>query len=104
VQDWDITQARAAYSTAHWGHGYFDIGPEGHIQVTPRPGRDATRIDLHRITDRLEADGLSLPVLVRFTDILQASKLTACRYRSWCASPTSSRIGSNGCERPLTAR
>jgi len=71
VQDWDITQARAAYSTAHWGHGYFDIGPEGHIQVAPRPGRDATRIDLHRITDRLEADGLSLPVLVRFTDILQ---------------------------------
>ena len=70
MQDWDITQARAAYSTAHWGHGYFDIGPEGHIQVTPRPDGDATKIDLHRITDRLEADGLSLPVLVRFTDIL----------------------------------
>jgi arginine decarboxylase len=70
MQDWDITQARAAYSIAHWSDGYFDVGPEGHIQVIPRPGRDATKVDLHRVTDRLEADGLSLPVLVRFTDIL----------------------------------
>ncbi len=71
MQDWDIAQARAAYSIAHWGGGYFDVGADGHIQVSPRPGRDATRIDLHRVTDHLEANGLSLPVLVRFTDILQ---------------------------------
>jgi arginine decarboxylase len=71
VQDWDIAEARAAYSIAHWGSRYFDIGAEGHLQVTPRPGRDETRIDLHRVTDHLEANGLSLPVLVRFTDILQ---------------------------------
>ena len=70
MQDWDIAQARAAYSIAHWGNGYFDVGAEGHIQVTPRPGRDATRVDLHRVTDHLEDNGLSLPVLVRFTDIL----------------------------------
>ncbi len=71
MQDWDISQARAAYSIDHWSSGYFDVGAEGHIQVTPRPGRDATRVDLHRVTDHLEANGLSLPVLVRFTDILQ---------------------------------
>jgi arginine decarboxylase len=71
VQDWDITQARAAYSIAHWSHGYFDIGPEGHLHVIPRPGRDATTIDLQVVTQRLVADGYALPVLIRFTDILQ---------------------------------
>jgi arginine decarboxylase len=71
VQDWDIAQARATYSIAHWGHGYFDIGPEGHIQVTPRPGADATVVDLHRVTEQIAAEGYSLPVLIRFTDILQ---------------------------------
>ncbi|MDX1594922.1 MAG: biosynthetic arginine decarboxylase, partial [Gammaproteobacteria bacterium] len=63
--------ARAAYSITHWGNGYFDVGADGHVQVIPRPGRDATRVDLRRVTDHLEANGLSLPVLVRFTDILQ---------------------------------
>jgi len=70
VQDWNIAQARLTYSTAHWGSGYFDIGRNGHVEVTPRPGRDPTTIDLHRLAEQVEADGLPSPVLVRFTDIL----------------------------------
>lgn len=58
------------YSIRRWGEGYFRINAEGHLSVRPDPER-AQEIDLIDAVDRLREEGLSLPVLVRFNDILR---------------------------------
>ncbi|MEX0870979.1 MAG: biosynthetic arginine decarboxylase, partial [Aquisalimonadaceae bacterium] len=71
MADWDIRRARDVYNTAHWGGGYFDINDAGEVVV--RPDRNASRpaVSLRTLAGELRDAGLSLPVLVRFTDILR---------------------------------
>jgi arginine decarboxylase len=66
---WSIDNAREGYRVPVWGEGYIDIGDDGHLQVRPR--RDQACIDLPELVERVHGCGLSLPVLVRFTDILR---------------------------------
>ncbi|WP_462322782.1 biosynthetic arginine decarboxylase [Halochromatium sp.] len=58
------------YAIERWGEGYFEIGPNGHLHARPLPAAE-TRIDLVQLSERLRDAGLSLPVLVRFDDILR---------------------------------
>jgi len=67
---WTLKQARDTYNIAHWGNGYFDISDAGHVLVRPDP-RASAAVDLHALTREFEAQGLTLPVLVRFSGILQ---------------------------------
>src|SRR3989344_3945465 len=68
--DWTIQKARDTYNIVHWGNGYFDISPEGHVTVRPDP-RAAGQGDLHALTREFAAHNLTLPVLVRFSGILR---------------------------------
>ncbi|KAB7623983.1 biosynthetic arginine decarboxylase [Alkalilimnicola sp. S0819] len=68
MQDWDVSRARQTYNTVHWSGGYFDINTEG--RVVARPRRAGEGIDLYALTEALREQGVSLPVLVRFLDIL----------------------------------
>ncbi len=78
MTDWDIRQARDIYNLAHWGGGYVDVNPAGHLSVRPDRSADAAGIDLHALAGELTAAGLNLPVLVRFTDILRDRVDTLC--------------------------
>ena len=59
-----------AYAIDRWGEGYFTVNADGHLCVRPDPSR-AAEVDLARLAQRLHANGLSLPVLLRFDDILR---------------------------------
>jgi len=61
-----------------WGEGYFEVGPQGCLQVRPDP-QIPVRIDLHRLAHELKAAGLAWPVLVRFVDILHDRVRVLCR-------------------------
>lgn len=65
---WDIDQSRALYNLEHWGEGYFDINAQGELLVSPIPGQ--ATLNLYQLAQSFSAQGLSLPVLVRFADIL----------------------------------
>ncbi len=69
--DWTPDDARRQYNIPGWSAGYFDVGDNGHLLARPGAHTDAPAIDLHGLVDRLHEDGLTLPVLVRFTDILR---------------------------------
>jgi arginine decarboxylase len=58
------------YAIARWGEGYFEVDAAGHLCVRPDPERPDL-IDLVELAARAQAAGLSLPVLVRFNDILR---------------------------------
>jgi arginine decarboxylase len=67
---WSVHDASELYEVPRWGNGYFAVNAAGHLAV--HPTRDTTRgIDLKELVDRLQLRGISLPVLIRFTDILK---------------------------------
>ncbi|MFC4252725.1 biosynthetic arginine decarboxylase [Sinimarinibacterium flocculans] len=67
---WNAAQARDLYNMPQWGEGYFDVSAQGRVVVRPHPGRPDVTIDLFELARRLPREGLDLPVLVRFADIL----------------------------------
>ncbi len=67
---WTVGDSRSVYGIRHWGAGYFSINDAGRVEVRPN-GPDSMPIDLHEQVNELRQSGLSLPLLVRFPDILQ---------------------------------
>ena len=68
---WSVQQSRETYGLEHWGEGYFDINPRGHVAVHPLKDPQAGAVDLHDLAREIRREGLPLPVLVRFTDLLR---------------------------------
>ncbi|WP_114416752.1 biosynthetic arginine decarboxylase [Marinospirillum perlucidum] len=58
------------YNIKHWGSGYFSADHQGRVRVKPSSIREE-HLDLTQLVKQLRAAGLTLPVLVRFPDILQ---------------------------------
>ncbi|PVZ09782.1 MULTISPECIES: arginine decarboxylase [unclassified Pseudomonas] len=67
---WTVADSRGVYGIRHWGAGYFAINEAGRVEVRPN-GPDSQPIDLYDQVNELCKSGLSLPLLVRFPDILQ---------------------------------
>src|SRR4051812_23476668 len=70
--DWSIEDARALYNVEGWGAGFFDVNDKGHVIVRPDKEHPEFEVDLFDITNDLEEQGIALPVLLRFSDILRA--------------------------------
>jgi arginine decarboxylase len=67
---WTIADSRDLYNVEGWGIGYFDINEQGHVTV--HPTRESSRgLDLYELAMDLEAQGVGLPLLLRFSDILR---------------------------------
>jgi arginine decarboxylase len=67
---WSVHDASELYEVSRWGNGYFSVNAAGHLAV--HPTKDSSRsIDLKELVDRLQLRGISLPVLIRFTDIVK---------------------------------
>lgn len=62
--------ANQVYNIRHWGSGYFAVNAAGRVQVQPSSARQQ-QLDLTLLVEELRSAGLTLPVLVRFPDILQ---------------------------------
>jgi len=67
---WTTSQSAQTYAIDSWGQGYFSINAAGHVSVKPSSDKDV-QLDLYEIAQSLNDKKLSLPVLVRFTDILK---------------------------------
>jgi arginine decarboxylase len=67
---WTLDDARELYNIDGWGIGYFDINEKGHVTVHPTKERERG-LDLYELAMDLEAQGIRLPLLLRFSDILR---------------------------------
>jgi arginine decarboxylase len=67
---WTTTEAAELYDVSSWGKGYFSVGDNGSLWVHPTKEPDR-RIDLKQLVDTLGWRGISLPILIRFADILK---------------------------------
>jgi arginine decarboxylase len=70
ADQWTIADASELYEVPRWSKGYFSITDAGHLQVHPTKEHDRA-IDLKQLADDLQARGITLPLLIRFRDILK---------------------------------
>src|SRR5579871_1521095 len=70
IEKWKIHDAAETYGIRLWGKGYFGINKAGHVTVLPNKRPDQS-VDLKELIDQLQARGIQLPILLRFTDILR---------------------------------
>lgn len=69
---WTIDDARSTYNIEGWGAGYFDVNERGRVVVRPDRDRPELELDLLDFARDLEEQGVALPVLLRFSDILRS--------------------------------
>jgi arginine decarboxylase len=70
AERWTTADASELYDVASWSKGYFSVGDNGHLRV--HPSKDPARaIDLKQLVDSLVLRGISLPILIRFGEILR---------------------------------
>ncbi len=67
---WNRQQALKTYAIEHWGEGYFDIDDQGGVIVRPA-GPTTAGVRLDAVIAEARRAGLRLPLLLRFTDVLQ---------------------------------
>lgn len=70
LEKWKVQDAAETYGVRLWSKGYFGINKHGHVIVQPNK-RAEESIDLKELIDQLQARGIQLPILLRFTDILR---------------------------------
>jgi arginine decarboxylase len=68
---WTLKDAEKLYNMSGWGLGYFRVNPEGHVTVHPDANRKRG-LDLYQLAMDLNAQGVGLPLLLRFSDILRS--------------------------------
>ncbi|HWJ22750.1 MAG TPA: biosynthetic arginine decarboxylase, partial [Gemmatimonadaceae bacterium] len=71
-EPWTIDSARDLYNVKGWGAGYFDVNARGHVVVRPDRAHPDRELDLFELASDLEEQGVALPVLLRFSDILRS--------------------------------
>ncbi|MFB9136199.1 arginine decarboxylase [Vibrio olivae] len=64
-----LDNVRADYNVHYWSQGFYGINDNGEMYVSPRSDREHPT-SLPHIVKQIEAQGLNLPVLVRFPQIL----------------------------------
>ena len=85
---WAIEDSEKLYRIQGWGEPYFSINAAGHVTVSPKGDRGGS-LDLLELVEALRQRNLDLPMLIRFSDILEdrIERLNACfakaiaRYR-----------------------
>ena len=65
-----VNFAKKTYNVKRWSEGYVDINAQGELCVNPLKKAGAGSINLATLAEQLKEEGLTLPILVRFTDIL----------------------------------
>ena len=70
--EWTVERAKALYNIDGWGDGFFDVNPAGRVVVRPDKDQSERVLDLFELAHDLEAQGVGLPVLLRFSDILKS--------------------------------
>jgi arginine decarboxylase len=67
---WTTADSEELYQIPAWGLGWFRVNESGNLAMCP-PGASGG-VDLKLLVDDLKRRGIALPVLIRFSDLIQA--------------------------------
>jgi len=67
---WTTGQAQALYGMETWSEGFFHVNAAGNVSVCPLADSELS-IDITEVVAGAKAEGVSLPMIIRFQDILR---------------------------------
>ncbi len=70
LDGWTHVKSSELYGVNSWGQGYFKVTEDGNVAVTLKNGQERVNINLCDIVNGLHDRGMSLPLLLRFSDLL----------------------------------
>ena len=71
IRTWTIKDSAELYNISGWSSGYFRINEAGHVEATPL-GNEGPSVDIYDLVLDLQRRGMGLPLLIRFSDILDS--------------------------------
>ena len=79
TDDWTTEASEELYRIKGWGEPYFAINAAGSITVSPKGDRGGS-LDLFKLVEGLKQRDFQLPLLIRFSEILEdrIERLNAC--------------------------
>ena len=80
IPHWSIEDSENLYGIKGWGEPYFSINGVGNVMVSPQGANRGISLDLYELVQSLQKRNLGLPLLIRFSDILEdrMERLCAC--------------------------
>jgi arginine decarboxylase len=70
MKPWGVSDSLKLYQIENWGNQYFNVNPAGNLTVHPKQGAGGG-IDIMKVVDEANAQGLEMPLLIRFQDIIR---------------------------------
>ncbi len=73
MSSWTHHESESLYNIEHWGHGFFGINSEGHVEVYPDGQQTSpAKIDMCELLGQIKRRGVRAPILLRFDGLLRA--------------------------------
>ncbi|MEW5817177.1 MAG: biosynthetic arginine decarboxylase, partial [Spirochaetota bacterium] len=72
IERWTYRDSAELYGIRNWGSGYFDISEQGEVVVNSPGSSRQVSVSLMDIISGLKERGLNMPVLLRFSNILDS--------------------------------
>lgn len=70
MKKWTTKDSEELYCIKNWSDGYFNISENGEVQVLPN--KKSKGISLEKIVEEAKLQGVRLPAVIRFHDILRS--------------------------------
>ncbi|MEL7523454.1 MAG: arginine decarboxylase, partial [Cyanobacteria bacterium J06553_1] len=79
ASEWTIETSEELYRIKGWGDPYFSINAMGNVTVSPQGDRGGS-LDLKKLVEGLKQRDFQLPLLIRFSEILEdrLQRINAC--------------------------
>ncbi len=75
---WHSEDALRTYHIDRWGGGLLGVSESGELTITPAPDSGVGAISMMEVIAEVAREGISLPVVVRFQDLLRRQVLKLC--------------------------
>ena len=72
LESWDSVRSGELYGVDAWGNNFFHVTPDGYAAVRLKNASGPVSVKFHDIVQGLYQRGMSLPILLRFGDLLAA--------------------------------
>ncbi len=71
-EQWTVDDSADLYGIQNWGCGYFGISAAGELEILGTPGDKNSGVSLQQVVNGIKDRGMSMPVLLRVSNILNA--------------------------------
>jgi arginine decarboxylase len=69
---WTIQDSEELYRVSRWSDGYFHIGDNGHLFMTPSQESPTNGLDIVSVIEEAKSNNVEFPMVLRFHDVLRS--------------------------------